>query len=117
MTRADELQLRSKEFALRIIKLYRYLKRSAEGRVIGGQVLRSGTSEAANYRSACRARSHAEFISRMGVVVEEADETVFWLELVVDSSLAPPKRMEPLLTEARELLNIFSASRGTARRR
>ncbi|MEK9136525.1 MAG: four helix bundle protein [Bacteroidota bacterium] len=87
LDKALELQRRTKKFALMIIELYRKLPRTAEARVIGDQFLRSGTSVASNYRAACRARSRAEFISKIGIVVEEADETVFWLELVVESNI------------------------------
>jgi four helix bundle protein len=83
--RALQLQQRTKKFALEFIELYRRLPRTGEARVIGNQVLRSGTSVASNYRAACRSRSKADFISRIGIVVEEADETVFWLELIVES--------------------------------
>jgi len=82
---------------------------------MGKQVLRAGTSVAANYRAVCRARSRAEFVSKMGVVVEEADETVFWLEILVETGIVPRVRMENLLAEANELLAIFAASYCTAR--
>jgi len=113
---AEELKNRSKQFALRVVKLYQAIPRRDEARVIGKQVLRSGTSVAANYRAACRARSKAEFVAKIGVVVEEIDETVFWLELLVESGLVPKARMEKLLAEANELLAIFAASHHTARR-
>ncbi len=83
---------------------------------MGRQLLRSGTSVAANYRSVCRARSKAEFISRIGVVVEEADETVLWLELLVDTQIVEQSKMRNLLAEANELLAIFAASQYTAKR-
>lgn len=111
----DHLKQRTKTFALRLIRLYRALPRKTEAEVIGRQMLRSGTSVAANYRAVCRSRSQAEFASRMGIVAEEADETLLWLELLVESDLLPRSRMEPLLKEANELLAIFSASRKTAR--
>ncbi len=82
---------------------------------MGNQLLRSGTSVAANYRAACRARSKAEFISKMGTVVEEADENVFWLELLIETGTMKRDRMEVLLSEANELLAIFAASHRTAR--
>ena len=82
---------------------------------MGKQVLRAGTSVAANYRAVCRARSRAEFISKIGVVVEEADETVFWLEILVETGLVPRVQMEKLLAEANELLAILAASQRTAR--
>jgi four helix bundle protein len=89
----------------------------AEAEIIGKQLLRSGTSVAANYRAVCRARSKREFISRVGVVVEEADETVFWLEMLHDNNILPQARLQPLLNEARELTAIFTASERTAKRR
>ena len=83
--------------------------------MIGRQVLRSGTSVAANYRATCRARSKAEFVAKVGIVVEESDETVFWLELLGDTGIVRPERMEALLGEANELLSIFAASQRTAK--
>jgi four helix bundle protein len=115
MYRSEELKKRTKPFAIRIIKLFRALPRTEEARVIGKQMLRSGTSVAANYRAVCRARSRAEFIAKMGVVVEESDETVLWLELLVDTQIVSGKRMTELLAEANELLAIFAASQHTAR--
>ena len=90
---AEELKKRTKQFAIRIVTLFRSLPRSEEARVIGRQMLRSGTSVAANYRAVCRARSKAEFIAKVGVVVEEADETVLWLELLVDTEIVSENRM------------------------
>ena len=114
---AEELKNRSKQFAIRIVKLFRSLPRSEEARIMGKQMLRSGTSVAANYRAVCRARSKAEFIAKIGIVVEEADETVLWLELLVDTEIMRASRMNSLLTEANELLAIFAASQHTARQR
>jgi len=113
--RARELQDRTKKFALRIIRAFSRLPKSEEARVLGRQFLRSGTSVAANYRAACRARSAADFISKINNVVEEADETLFWLELLVEASVIKPKIVEPLLLECSELLKIFSASLATAK--
>ncbi|MDQ3745092.1 MAG: four helix bundle protein [Acidobacteriota bacterium] len=113
---ATELKNRAKEFAIRIVNLFRALPRTDEARVISRQVLRSGTSVAANYRAACRARSKAEFIAKTGVVVEEADETVFWLELLIETGIVSPARMSNLLEEANQLLAIFAASQQTAKR-
>ena len=112
--RAKELQDRTKKFALRIIGAFSRLPKTEEARVLGRQFLRSGTSVAANYRAACRARSAADFISKISVVVEEADETLFWLELIVEANLVPAKVVASLVTECEELLKIFSASRATA---
>lgn len=113
----EDLRQRTKEFALRIIKLFRALPKTEEARVLGKQILRSGTAVAANYRSACRARSHADFISKIGITVEEADETAFWLELLVDANIVKKDRLENLLVEANELVRIFQASRTTAKSR
>jgi four helix bundle protein len=112
---AEELKRRSKEFAVRVVKLSQALPGRREAWVLGKQVLRSGTSGAANYRAACRARSRAEFVAKIGIVVEEIDETVFWLELLVETGLVPKERMAALLAEANELLAIFAASLHTAR--
>ena len=115
--KTEELQRRTTQFALRIVRLFRALPNCAEGRVIGNQVLRSGTSVAANYRSACKARSRADFISKLGIVEEEADESVFWLEFLVAAQLVTPKKMHDLVDEAKQLTAIFAASRRTAKRK
>ena len=112
----QQLKDRTKLFAIRIVKLFRSLPRTEEARVIGRQVLRSGTSVAANYRAVCRARSRAEFIAKIGVVVEEADETVFWLELLIETGIVQQVRLDSLLSEAHELVAIFAKSQQTARR-
>ena len=114
---ADELKSRTKQIAIRIVKMFRSLPKTDEARIMGKQVLRSGTSIAANYRAACRSRSKAEFIAKLGIVVEEADETVFWLELLVETGIVTQERMDSLLLEANELLAIFAASQYTARKR
>lgn len=110
-----ELKSRTKKFALNIIRLFRSPPRAEDVRIIARQVLRSGTSVAANYRAACRARSRAEFIAKLGTVVEEADETVFWLELLVESGMAQQQLVAVIAKEANELLAIFAASQRTAR--
>ena len=115
LDRAKELQERTKRFALRVIRLFRELPRTEEARVLGRQLLRSAAALAANYRAACRARSQAEFAAKIGVVVEEADETVFWLELLLETGIVPEPKMGGLLTEANELLAIFSASQRTSK--
>lgn len=107
LSRAKELQDRTKKFAIRIIKAFARLPKDDATRVIGRQFLRSGTSLAANYRASCRARSGADFISKISVVSEEADETLFWLELLVESELGAIKIIEPLMRECEELLKIF----------
>ena len=117
MEKAEELRRRSKQFALRVIRMLKFLPRTEEAKILGKQVLRSGTSTAANYRAACRARSKAEFVSKMGIVVEEIDETVFWLELLIESEIVEYRKIQELLKEANELLAIFASSRKTARSR
>ena len=107
---AQELKDRTKQFALRIMRLVNALPNTPKGRAIAGQPVRSGTSVAANYRAACRGRSHAEFISKIGVVEEEADETALWLELIVEDKLLPENKIAPLLKEANELTAIMAAS-------
>jgi four helix bundle protein len=109
-----ELKARTKEFALRVIRLVEALPNTIKGRAIANQIMRSATSVAANYRAACRARSRAEFIAKIGVVEEEADETAFWLELIVDCDIRSAKQIEPLLKEANELVAIMAASRKSA---
>jgi four helix bundle protein len=113
-----ELKARTKSFALRIIKLTRAIPKGDDAsRVISKQIVRSGTSVAANYRASCRARSQAEFISKIGTVEEEADETALWLELLIESSLMPARKLMALLKEANELTAIMAASRKTAARK
>src|SRR5215469_11719346 len=109
-----ELKDRAKAFAIRVIKMSDWL-RTRSANVIASQILRSATSMAANYRAVGRARSKAEFVAKLGIVVEEADETVFWLELLTDSGIVSPKKMHEILNEANQLMLIFSASRRTAR--
>ena len=109
-----ELKARTKEFALRVIRLVDALPNTVKGRAIANQIMRSATSIAANYRAACRARSRAEFIAKIGVVEEEADETAFWLELIIDSKIRSEKQIAPLLKEAGELVAIMAASRKSA---
>jgi len=110
-----ELQTRTKAFALRVIKLVDSLPSSTAGRVIGRQLLRSATSVGANYRAACRAQSRAEFAAKLSVVAEEADESLYWLELLQESSLIKPERLTDLLKEANELVAISVAARKTAK--
>jgi four helix bundle protein len=110
-----ELQQRTKQFALRTITMFRSLPKTEEARIIARQVLRSATSAAANYRAACRARSRVEFAAKIGLVVEEADETVFWMELLAESGIARAGQISQILKEANELLAIFAASQRTVR--
>jgi four helix bundle protein len=115
VTKTEELRDRTKRFAIRIIYLFRALPKSVEAQVIGKQLLRCGTSVAANYRAACRARSKAEFIARLGIVAEEADESVLWLELLEETNVLTHERLVKIALEAKELAAIFSASQKTAK--
>src|ERR1700722_4103563 len=90
---SEKLKLRTKAFAVQIVRFYQTLPKTDEARVLGRQVLRSGTSVAANYRAVCRSKSQADFISKMGTVVEEADETLLWLELFVEAEICPAERL------------------------
>jgi len=114
VARAADLKARTKQFALRVMKMVDALPRTIQGRAIAKQIIRSATSVAANYRAACRARSRAEFIAKIGIVEEEADESCFWLELIIDSGLLTEDRIRPLLSEAGELVAIMAASRKSA---
>ena len=109
----EELKVRTKSFALRVMTLIDHLPRNAKGRVTGDQLLRSATSVAANYRAACRGRSTAEFTAKLGTVLEEADESVFWLELIVEGHLLPAKRVNALIDEGNQLTSIFFTARRT----
>lgn len=108
LDKAEQLKRRTKLFALRVLKVFQALPKADEARVIGKQLLRSGTSVGANYRAVCRARTRKEFIAKIGVVIEEADETVFWFELLIEGGIVPLRRLDPLVREANELLAIFS---------
>ncbi len=110
-----ELKARTKTFALRIIKMSREIPKSDDaGRVIAKQILRSGTSVAADDHAGCRARSQAEFIAKIGIVEEEADEAALWLKLPIEAGILPEAKLSALLTEANELTAIMAASRKTA---
>lgn len=113
----DELKLRTKKFSLEIINLVESLPNSISCRVIANQIIRSGTSVAANYRAACRARSDKEFISKMNIVLEEADETVFWLEIILDKKWITEFKTKSLLDEANQLVAIFVSSLKTVNSR
>lgn len=110
MSQPEELRQRTKKFALRIIRLFQALRKTAEAQVLGKQLLRCGTSVAANYRAACRGRSKAEFIARLGIVAEEADESVLWLELLEEANILKHERLAEIMKEAKELVAIFSTS-------
>ena len=109
-----ELQNRTSQFALRVLKLADALRASAAGRAISRQLVRAATSVGANYRSACRARSRAEFAARLGVAVEEADESLYWLELIRDGKLIAERNLSLLLKEADELTAILASGRKSA---
>jgi four helix bundle protein len=113
----NPLRDRTKQFALRVIRVVESLPPRRSANVIGNQLLRSGTSPGANYRSACRARSVAEFCSKMGIVEEELDESLYWMELLVEGDLVPQKKLGLLMHEGEELLAMTVASINTARRR
>lgn len=112
---SKELKDRTKRFAVNVIQLCRELPPTMDGRRLGGQLIDSATSVAANYRAACRGRSRAEFIAKLGTVLEESDESLFWLELMVDAKLVTLARAERLLNEADELTAIFTAAVKTAK--
>jgi four helix bundle protein len=113
---AEDLKKRTKAFALRILRLAAALPNTIEGRAIRGQLVRADTSVGANYRAACRGRSTAEFVAKLGVVEEESDESAFWLELIIEGGFLRQKVVEPLLQEANELVKIMARSRLSASR-
>jgi len=112
-----DLKQRTKKFALRIIRLVEALPAVRTADVIGRQLLRSGTSVGANYRAACRARSTADFISKMGIVEEETDESIYWMELLIEAEIVGFAKLNSLMKEADELLAITVSSIKTARRK
>ncbi|HCA78977.1 MAG TPA: four helix bundle protein [Bacteroidetes bacterium] len=114
-SKPEELRDRTKRFAILIVKFFQSLPRTDEARILGKQLLRCASSVAANYRAVGRARSRAEFISKLGTVVEEADESVFWLEMLTETDIVPKEKVESLLKEGNEFLAIFAASQRTAR--
>jgi four helix bundle protein len=113
---AELLKERTKQFARRIIRVIRSLPPSQETKIIGHQLLRSGMSVAANYRAVCRARSRAEFLAKLSIVIEETDESAFWLELLVDAGVVSEPKLKDLRSEANQLVAIFNASRTTAKK-
>jgi len=114
--KSAELQQRTKDFALRVLNLIEHLPNTIGGRVLASQLARSATSVGANYRAACRARSRAEFASKLGTVAEEADESLYWLELIQVGDFVPEKRIASLVSEADELTAIFTSGRRSASR-
>jgi four helix bundle protein len=115
-SKPELLRDRTKVFALRVIRLFRSLPRQAYSYILGKQLLRCGTSVAANYRAVCRSRSKAEFIARIAIAAEEADESVLWIELLTESGIVKPELTHELLKEAKELAAILTASQQTAKR-
>jgi four helix bundle protein len=113
---AMQMQARTKKFAVQVIKLTIKLPRADAAGVVGRQLLRSGTSVAANYRAACRSKSEADFIHKIGTVVEEADESLLWLEILEEADLCPCTLLAPINSEADELVRIFQTSLDTAKR-
>jgi four helix bundle protein len=111
-----DLKERTKRFALQIIKVVQGLPKGRTADIFGGQLLRAGTSVGANYRSACRAKSPADFVSKMGIVEEEADESIYWMELLIEAGIIKAAELEFLMREANELLAIAVSSIKTARR-
>jgi four helix bundle protein len=111
----DEMKSRTKEFAKEIVELCRKLPNNREGRLIGNQVFKSGTSIAANYRAACRGRSKAEFVSKLGIVLEEGDETLFWLELIWEMDICRENVVPSLMKECDEIVAIVVSSIKTAK--
>ncbi len=114
-TKREAFEKRSRQFALRIMRMTRSLPNTPESWVISKQILRSATSVAANYRATARARSKPEFISKLGIVVEETDESLFWLEMLSEANLLPHDRLASLMTEGKELLAVFASSYRSAR--
>ncbi len=108
---ASILNHRTKKFAIEVIKFFQILPKSDESRIIGKQFLRCGTSAAANYRAACRARSNQEFYAKICIVVEESDEVLFWLELLQESGIVNQNQSEPIMNEALEFISIFEATK------
>ena len=113
----DELKKRTKDFAHRCVKLAIALPKTPLEKHITGQMIRSSTSVAANYRACCLAQSKASFVAKISIVLEEVDESSFWLEFIADEQIMKEKMITPLLSEALELTSIFFASRKTARKK
>ncbi|HET6669593.1 MAG TPA: four helix bundle protein [Pyrinomonadaceae bacterium] len=111
---AEELKKRTNKFSLRVLKLVAALPNNVQGRAIGHQLMRSGTSVGANFRAACRGRSRREFVAKIGVVEEEADESAFWMELIIEGEMMEEDRVSALLKEAQELAKIMAKSRISA---
>ncbi|GAA3987864.1 four helix bundle protein [Mucilaginibacter dorajii] len=110
---AEAFRKRTKKFVVDNIKFFKTLPKTEEAKIIGRQLLRSSSSVGANYRAACRARSQAEFHAKLSIVVEEADESVFWMEVLIEAEIVKPSEIESLIDEANQILRIVSASRKT----
>src|ERR1700744_4237459 len=110
---AEAFKKRTKKFVVDNIKLFRTLPKTEEAKIIGRQLLRSSSSVGANYRAACRARSKAEFHSKLSIVVEEADESIFWMEILIEADIVTQQALAYLLKEGNEILKVVSASRKT----
>ena len=113
----QDLKERTKQYALRIIRLVESLPRGKTASHIGGQLLRAGTSVGSNYRAACRGRSRADFVAKMGIVEEEADESLYWMEMLIEPGIMDEERLTPLTQEGDEILAITISSIKTARKR
>jgi four helix bundle protein len=113
----DEMVQRTKEFAIRVVKLYRSLPASKDAQIIGLQVFRSGTSVGANYRAACRGRSRPDFISKLGIALEEVDESLYWMELLIETKIISAERLQPLMSEANEITAILVTTIKSARQK
>lgn len=109
----EDLKSRTKKFSLSVVHLIKALPKTQTGTIIGNQLLRAGTSVGANYRAACRSRSVAEFIAKLGIVIEEADESIYWMEILVESGLVEDSFVRPLINEANEITAIMVASSKT----
>jgi four helix bundle protein len=109
----EKFRNRTKKFVVDNIKLYRLLPKTEEARIVGKQLLRSSSSVGSNYRAACRARSRAEFHSKISIVIEEADESVFWMEVMIDAEILTRNELNSLMTEGNEILKVTSSARKT----
>lgn len=109
----EQFKNRTKKFVVDNINLFRTLPKTEEAKIIGRQLLRSSSSVGANYRAVCRARSKAEFHSKLSIVVEEADESLFWMEILIEAKIIESSRIEPLVVEAKEILKVVSTARKT----
>lgn len=110
---ADQFRNRTKKFVIDVIKIYRQLPPSVETQIVGKQLLRSASSVGANYRAACRARSQAEFYAKICIVVEEADESIFWMEILIESNIVEQQKLNSLMIEGNEILKVVSSARKT----